>query len=109
MADYVAVAHLEQLSPGRGMVVTVRGLAVALFNVEGTVYAMEDACRHAGASLGAANCAARSCAALPTAGGTTSARGRRSTNPMTGSRASWCRSWTVPSWSRSARDVGPAW
>jgi len=52
MADYVAVAHLDQLPPGRGMVVTVRGLAVALFNVEGAVYAMEDACRHAGASLG---------------------------------------------------------
>ena len=53
MADFVAVAHLDQLPPGRGMVVTIRGLAVALFNVEGTVYAMEDACRHAGASLGA--------------------------------------------------------
>ena len=52
MADFVTVAHLDQLPPGRGMVVTVRGLAVALFNVEGTVYAMEDACRHAGASLG---------------------------------------------------------
>ena len=52
MAAFVAVAHLDQLPPGRGMVVTVRGLAVALFNVEGAVYAMEDACRHAGASLG---------------------------------------------------------
>jgi nitrite reductase/ring-hydroxylating ferredoxin subunit len=52
MAEYVAVAQLDQLPPGRGMVVTVQGLAVALFNVEGTVYAMEDACRHAGASLG---------------------------------------------------------
>ena len=38
MADYIAVGHLDQLPPGRGMVVTVRGLAVALFNVEGTVY-----------------------------------------------------------------------
>jgi nitrite reductase/ring-hydroxylating ferredoxin subunit len=52
MADFVAVAHLDQLPPGRGMTVTVRGLAVAIFNVAGTVYAMEDACRHAGASLG---------------------------------------------------------
>ena len=46
MADFVAVAHLDQLPPGRGMTVTVRGLAVALFNVAGTVYALEDACRH---------------------------------------------------------------
>jgi len=53
MADFVAVAHLDELPPGQGMVVTVRGLAVALFNVEGIVDAMEDACRHAGASLGA--------------------------------------------------------
>jgi nitrite reductase/ring-hydroxylating ferredoxin subunit len=52
MADFVAVAHLDQLPPGRGMTVTVRGLAVALCNVAGTVYAMEDTCRHAGASLG---------------------------------------------------------
>ena len=52
MADFVAVAHLDQLPPGRGMTVTIRGFAVALFNVAGTVYAMEDTCRHAGASLG---------------------------------------------------------
>ena len=52
MADYVAVAPLDQLPPGRGIVVTVQGVAVALFNVEGIVYAMDDACRHAGASLG---------------------------------------------------------
>ena len=92
MADFVAVAHLDQLPPGRGIVVTVRGLAVALFNVEGTVYAMEDACRHAGASLGAGELR-----------GTTSARVRRSTSRMPGSRASRCRSLTAPSWSRSAR------
>ena len=52
MADYIAVGHLDQLPPGRGMVVTVRGLAVALFNVEGTVYAIDDSCRHEGVSLG---------------------------------------------------------
>ena len=52
MADFVAVAHLDQLPSGRGMTVTVGGFAVAIFNVAGTVYAMEDACRHAGASLG---------------------------------------------------------
>jgi len=34
------------------MTVTVGGKHVALFNEEGTVYAMEDACLHAGTSLG---------------------------------------------------------
>jgi nitrite reductase/ring-hydroxylating ferredoxin subunit len=53
MADFVAVATLDQLAPGHGMTVTVRGVPVALFNVEGTVYAIDDTCRHAGVSLGA--------------------------------------------------------
>jgi len=58
---------------------------------------------------GQENCAARLCAVLPTAGGTTSARVRRSTSRITGSRASWCRSWTAPSWSRSASGAAQSW
>jgi nitrite reductase/ring-hydroxylating ferredoxin subunit len=34
------------------MTVTVRRVADALFNVDGTVYAIDDTCRHAGVSLG---------------------------------------------------------
>jgi nitrite reductase/ring-hydroxylating ferredoxin subunit len=52
MAEFVEVARLDQLAPGQGMTVTVRGMPVALFNVDGTVYAMDDACLHAGVSLG---------------------------------------------------------
>jgi nitrite reductase/ring-hydroxylating ferredoxin subunit len=52
MADFVEVAKLDQLAPGQGMTVTVRGVPVALFNVEGTIYAIDDACRHEGVSLG---------------------------------------------------------
>ena len=52
MADFVEAAQLDQLAPGQGMTVTVGGKNVALFNVDGTVYAMEYACLHAGASLG---------------------------------------------------------
>lgn len=52
MADFVEVAKLDQLAPGQGMTVTVRGWDVALFNVDGTVFAMDDACLHAGVSLG---------------------------------------------------------
>ena len=33
MADFVKVAMLDQLAPGQGMTVTVRGVPVALFNV----------------------------------------------------------------------------
>lgn len=52
MADFVEVATLDELAPGHGMTVTVRGLPVALFNVEGAVYAIDDTCLHAGVSLG---------------------------------------------------------
>jgi nitrite reductase/ring-hydroxylating ferredoxin subunit len=52
MADFVEVAKLDQLAPGQGMTVTVRGMPVALFNVDGTVYAIDDTCLHAGVSLG---------------------------------------------------------
>jgi nitrite reductase/ring-hydroxylating ferredoxin subunit len=52
VADFVEVATLAQLAPGQGMTVTVCGVPVALFNVEGTVYAIDDTCLHAGVSLG---------------------------------------------------------
>jgi nitrite reductase/ring-hydroxylating ferredoxin subunit len=53
MAEYREVAKLDQLAPGQGMTVTVRGVDVALFNVDGTVFAIDDICLHAGVSLGA--------------------------------------------------------
>jgi nitrite reductase/ring-hydroxylating ferredoxin subunit len=52
MANYVSVLGVEQLPPGRGTVVTVEGKDIALFNVDGTVYAMDDGCLHHGVSLG---------------------------------------------------------
>ena len=52
MANYIEVANLEQLPPGRGTTVSIEGKEIALFNVDGTVYAMDDACLHQGVSLG---------------------------------------------------------
>jgi 3-phenylpropionate/trans-cinnamate dioxygenase ferredoxin component len=52
MAEFVEVMRLEQLPPGRGTMVTVADKDVALFNVDGTIYAMEDSCLHQGLSLG---------------------------------------------------------
>ena len=37
---------------GQGTVVTIANRDVALFNVDGTIYAMENACLHQGQSLG---------------------------------------------------------
>ena len=52
MAEFVEVMRLEQLPPGKGTTVMVAGKDVALFNVEGTIYAMDDSCLHQGLSLG---------------------------------------------------------
>jgi 3-phenylpropionate/trans-cinnamate dioxygenase ferredoxin subunit len=53
MTDFFEVASIEQIPPGRSLVVTVAGKSVALFNVDGRIYAIDDACVHQGASLGA--------------------------------------------------------
>jgi nitrite reductase/ring-hydroxylating ferredoxin subunit len=53
MAEFVEVATLEKIAPGKSLVVDVAGKSVALFNVEGQIYAIDDACMHQGASLGA--------------------------------------------------------
>jgi nitrite reductase/ring-hydroxylating ferredoxin subunit len=52
MAEFIEAARLDELPPGKGTSVTVAGRDVALFNVEGTIYAMEDSCLHQGSSLG---------------------------------------------------------
>ena len=52
MADFVKAALLDMLPPGSGTTVTVGDKSVALFNVEGTIHAIDDTCPHAGGSLG---------------------------------------------------------
>ena len=52
MAEFVEVMPLEQLPPGKGTTAIVAGKDVAIFNVDGTIYAMEDSCLHQGLSLG---------------------------------------------------------
>ena len=52
MADFIEAMRLDDLSPGTGTCVTVAEKDVALFNVDGTIYAMEDSCPHQGSSLG---------------------------------------------------------
>lgn len=59
MADFVQAATLDQVPAGTGCTVAVGGTDVALFNVQGTVYALNDRCKHAGASLGSGECNGR--------------------------------------------------
>lgn len=52
MDDFIETARLDQVPPGTGMSFTVAGKAIAVFNIDGTVYATDDACLHKHASLG---------------------------------------------------------
>ena len=51
MAEYHAVCRADELAPGEGRLVRVGGRELALFNVEGVFYALENTCLHAGGPL----------------------------------------------------------
>ncbi len=53
MPEFIEAARLDQIPPGTGSTVKVAGKEVAIFNVDGDVYAIGDSCPHRGASLGA--------------------------------------------------------
>ena len=53
MTRFVRVAAVGDLPVGGRWIGFIDGKAVALFNVDGTVYALDDACPHAGSSLAA--------------------------------------------------------
>lgn len=52
MAEFIEVAEASKVPVGTGATFTVKDKQVAIFNVDGTLYAMGDTCLHAGASLG---------------------------------------------------------
>ncbi len=51
MSDWVTVAKVGELPPGSHRVVDVDGASVAVFNVGGEYYAIEDVCTHDGGQL----------------------------------------------------------
>ncbi len=51
MPRLVKVADANQLPPGKATAVELDGTRIALFNVGGTFYALEDTCPHAGGPL----------------------------------------------------------
>ncbi|RMH62050.1 MAG: non-heme iron oxygenase ferredoxin subunit [Zetaproteobacteria bacterium] len=51
MADWVAVCSVDALPPGGRKVVETDAGAVAVFNLEGVLYAIEDVCTHDGGEL----------------------------------------------------------
>jgi len=51
MAERVTVAKASELKPGQAKAVQVQGETIALFNIGGTYYAIEDTCTHRGGPL----------------------------------------------------------
>jgi nitrite reductase/ring-hydroxylating ferredoxin subunit len=51
MAEFVKVAKTDEVAPGQGKMVEVSGKKIALFNVEGSFYAIDDTCTHRGGPL----------------------------------------------------------
>lgn len=52
MAEYKEAAKINEVPSGEGRVVEVSGKSVALFNVDGMFYAMDNTCMHRGGPLG---------------------------------------------------------
>ncbi len=52
MSKTVKVAEVTELGPGEGKTVEVEGVSLALFNVDGTYFAIANTCTHVGGPLG---------------------------------------------------------
>ncbi len=51
MAGFVKVGTTGDIAPGQGKSIDVGGKKIALFNLNGTYYAIDDACTHRGGPL----------------------------------------------------------
>ena len=52
MANFVKVAQTSEIPAGQGKCVEVEGRRLAIFNVDGSYYAIDDVCQHQGGPLG---------------------------------------------------------
>jgi len=53
MTDFVEVCRLERIAPGSATVVSGQHGLIALFNADGQIFAVDDACVRCGSSLAA--------------------------------------------------------
>lgn len=51
MEDLVRVAAIEDIPPGERLLVELEGIRIAVFNLDGDYYAIEDVCTHDGGPL----------------------------------------------------------
>ena len=51
MADFVKVAKKNEIEPGQARLGDVKGKSIALFNVDGQFFALDNTCTHKGGPL----------------------------------------------------------
>jgi len=51
MAGFVKAAKSEEIAPGQGKMFELSGKKIAIFNVDGAFYAIDDTCTHRGGPL----------------------------------------------------------
>ena len=51
MSQFVKVAKTDEVALGEGKVVEAGGKRIAIFNIDGTFYAIDDTCTHRGGPL----------------------------------------------------------
>lgn len=51
MSEWIDVAPADEIAPGTHRVVDVDGALIAIFNLDGEFYAIEDVCTHDGAEI----------------------------------------------------------
>ena len=56
MADFVTCANVNDVKEGEGKTVEANGKTIALFNVGGKIYAIDNTCKHAQGPLGEGTC-----------------------------------------------------
>lgn len=52
MSEFIKVATLDEVPLNAGKLIEVEGFEIALFNLNGEIYAIENICTHDGGSLG---------------------------------------------------------
>jgi len=50
--QYITIAHVADVPPGTCRSIELEDAAIALFNIDGKFYALENTCPHAGGPLG---------------------------------------------------------
>ena len=52
MSEFITIANVSDLLAGQSMVIEVAGRSIAVFNVSGQFYALDNTCMHRGGPLG---------------------------------------------------------